>query len=56
MPPLIRLRNWYRQYLQDVERGRTLIASLLQSAADLRARLAQTDAGILLALADEIGT
>ena len=23
MPPLIRFRQWYRQYLQEVERGRT---------------------------------
>ena len=28
MPPLIRLRKWYRQYLQGVERGRTLVTSL----------------------------
>jgi DNA mismatch repair ATPase MutS len=56
MPPLIRLRKWYRQYLQEVERGRTLVTSLLESAADLSGRLAQTDAAILQALGDEIGT
>jgi DNA mismatch repair ATPase MutS len=56
MPPLIRLRKWYRQYFQEVEHGRTLMRSLLESAADLRRELAQTDAAILQELGDEIGT
>ncbi|MGE0704714.1 MAG: hypothetical protein AB7F99_02700 [Vicinamibacterales bacterium] len=56
MPPMIRLRKWYRQYLQDVVRGRTVVLSLLRSVADLRERLARTDAAILLELAADIGT
>ena len=56
MPPLIRLRKWCRQYLEEVERGRTLVTSLLESAADLRGRLAETDAAILQEIGDEIGT
>lgn len=56
MPPLRRLRRWYRQYLQAVERGHTAVTSLVDSAAELRGRLAQTDAAILQALGDEIGT
>ena len=55
MPALVRLRRWYRQYLQAVERGHTVVTSLLDSAADLRGRLAQTDAAILQELGDEIG-
>lgn len=55
MPPLIRFRKWYRQYLQDVERGRMFVTSLLECAADLRGRLAQTNAAILEGLRDEIG-
>jgi hypothetical protein len=55
MPPLIRFRKWYRQYLQDVERGRLFVTSLLECAADLRGRLAQTNAAILEGLRDEIG-
>ena len=55
MPPMIRLRKWYRQYLQDVERGSTFVTSLLESAVDLRGRLARTDALILRHLGDEIG-
>jgi DNA mismatch repair ATPase MutS len=56
MPPLIRLRKWYRQYLEEVERGRTLVRSLLESAAWLRERLARTHAAVLQELGDEIGT
>ena len=56
MPPMIRVRRWYREYLQDVEHGRTFVTSLLESAADLRGRLARTDASILRDLGDEIGT
>ena len=55
MPPLIRLRKWYRQYAQEIERGRTLATSLLECAGDLRGRLAQTNAAILQKLAEEIG-
>ena len=47
MPPVIRLRKWYRQYLQDVERGQTFVKSLLESAADLRERLVEADVAIL---------
>ena len=54
MPPLIRFRRWYPQYLKDVERGRMLVTSLLESAADLRGRLAQIDAAILQELGNEI--
>jgi DNA mismatch repair protein MutS len=54
MPPLIRLRKWYGQYLQAVERGHTVVASLLDSAADLCGRLVQTDAAILQELGNEI--
>jgi DNA mismatch repair ATPase MutS len=56
MPPLIRLRRWYGQYLQAVKRGHTVVQSLLDSAVDLRRRLAQTDAAILQELGNEIGT
>ena len=54
MPRLIRLRKWYPEYLEEVDRGQTLVASLLESAADLRGRLAETDATILEDLGDEI--
>jgi hypothetical protein len=33
MPPLIRLRKWYGEYLQAIERGQTVVTSLLDSAA-----------------------
>jgi DNA mismatch repair protein MutS len=56
MPRLICLRRWYGQYLQAVERGYTVVTSLLDSAADLRGRLALTDAAILQELGNEIGT
>lgn len=56
MPSMIRFRKWYRRYLQDIVRGRTLVMSLLPAVADLRERLARTDATILLELANEIGT
>lgn len=47
MPPMARVRKWYPQYIQDVERGRPLIASLLRSAAALSDDLERTDALIL---------
>jgi len=56
MPPLIRLRRWYRQYLQEVESGRMVVTSLLESAANLRSRLTQTDAAMLQELGNEIST
>lgn len=56
MPPLIRFRRWYGQYLRTVERGHTVVTWLLDSAADLRGRLALTDAAILRELGSEIGT
>ena len=56
MPPMIRLRKWYRQYLQAVQHGHSVVTSLLDSAAYLRGRLAQTDAEILQELSNEIGT
>src|SRR5690348_14796252 len=31
MPPLIRLRTWYGDYLQAVRSGRTVVAALLES-------------------------
>lgn len=55
MPPMTRVRKWYPTYLQDVVHGRMRVTSLLQSAADLRGRLARTDVAILQDLADEIG-
>ena len=55
MPPMIRFRKWYRQYLQDVTHGHTLVISLLGSVARLRERLARADSAILAALATEIG-
>jgi hypothetical protein len=54
MPRLMRLRKWYRQYLEEAERGRTFVASLLECVADLRGRVAQTDAAILEELGNEI--
>jgi DNA mismatch repair protein MutS len=54
MPPLIRFRQWYPRYLQEVERGRSLVGTLLDSAADLCGRLARTDAIVLRELGDEI--
>jgi hypothetical protein len=56
MPPMIRFRKWYRQYLQDVTHGRTLVLSLLRSVTELRDRLARADSAILVALANEIGS
>jgi DNA mismatch repair protein MutS len=56
MPSLSVLRRWYRHYLQEVERGRMLVTSLLESAADLRGRLARTDVAILQDLGHEIST
>ncbi len=55
MPPMIRLRKWYRQDLQDVTHGRTLVISLLRSMAELRERFTSADSAILVALAAEIG-
>jgi hypothetical protein len=56
MPSLSVLRRWYRHYLQEVERGRMLVTSLLESAADLRGRLDQTDVAILQDLGHEISS
>lgn len=56
MPPLIRFRQWYPRYLQEVERGRTLVNLLLESASDLYGRLTKTDAVVLRDLGDEIAT
>ncbi len=56
MPRLVRLRTWYRHYRDDVERGREAVSSLIESAAALRDRLAQSDAAILQELRDEIDT
>jgi DNA mismatch repair protein MutS len=56
MPPLIRLREWYRRYLQDAERGREVLASFLTSADDLRARLTLAECSILRELGYEIGS
>jgi hypothetical protein len=56
MPPLKRLRTWYRQYANDVQHGRASVASLLEALTDVRARLAGADAAILQALGDVIGT
>jgi DNA mismatch repair ATPase MutS len=55
MPPLIRFREWYPRYLQEVERGRALVSLLLDSAGDLYGRLSRTDAIVLRELGDEIG-
>jgi hypothetical protein len=55
MPPLIRLRKWHRQYLEEVERGHAVMTTRFDSAADLRGRLAQTDASILQELGNEVG-
>ena len=54
MPPLGRVRRWYRQYLEDVERGQTCLRGLLESAADLCSRLSVADSVILQALGAEI--
>jgi hypothetical protein len=51
---MIRFRKWYRQYLQDVTHGRTLVISLLQAVAELRERLARADSATLIGLANEI--
>jgi DNA mismatch repair protein MutS len=56
MPHLPRLRRWYPRYLQDVERGRAVVNALLESATELRGRLARTDAVVLQELGDEIET
>jgi hypothetical protein len=55
MPPMIRFRKWYPQYLKEVDSGRRLVVSLLESSADVRARLAQTNAAMLQELSIEIG-
>ena len=53
MPPFIRVRKWHRQYRQEVERGQTLVTSLLEAASDLRHRLAAADVAILQELGGE---
>jgi hypothetical protein len=50
MPAFVRLRAWHRQYVTDAERGRLLVSSLLESAGDLRGRLAAANAATLRAL------
>jgi DNA mismatch repair ATPase MutS len=54
MPSMARVRTWYRQYIQEVERGRLSVASLLQSAIDLGGRLATADALLLRELGGSI--
>jgi DNA mismatch repair protein MutS len=54
MPPAARFRKWYRQYLQEVERGRPSVTSLLDAAADLHRRVAQTNVSILCEIGDRI--
>jgi DNA mismatch repair protein MutS len=58
MPPLRRFRRWYPQYLQDIERGRAAVDALLESATELRGRLAlaHADGVVLQHLGDEIET
>ena len=54
MPPLIRVRKWFRRYLQDIEDGRTRVKALLEAGGDLRSRLSCTDAALLRELGDKI--
>lgn len=54
MPAMARFRKWYRQYVQDVARGRTFVASLLQSAPGLSGKLTHSDAPILREIGGEI--
>jgi DNA mismatch repair protein MutS len=56
MPPLIRVRKWFRQYSEDVEDGQIRVTALLEAGADLRSRLSVADAAILRELGDEIAT
>jgi DNA mismatch repair ATPase MutS len=47
MPATARFTKWYRRYTQDVARGRTFVASLLESGPDLGAALSRSDAPML---------
>jgi DNA mismatch repair protein MutS len=47
MPRVVRVRRWYREYREDVERARPQVASLFKSANELRSRLSTADAAIL---------
>jgi DNA mismatch repair protein MutS len=54
MPAVIRVRKWYRQYVQDVALGESRVTALLAAADDLRCRLSVADAPILLELSEQI--
>jgi DNA mismatch repair ATPase MutS len=54
MPAVIRVRKWYRQYVQDVTHGQACVAALLTAAADLRERLSLADASILQGLSQQL--
>jgi len=47
MPPMPRFKKWYSQYVQDVARGQTFVASLLRSAPELSGKLVHSDVPIL---------
>jgi hypothetical protein len=54
MPPVARARKWYHQFVQDIERGRPVIASLLEGAHDLSSTLATADVKMLGEIAGAI--
>jgi len=54
MPPMARVRKWYRQYVQDVERGQFYVSSLLRSLPGLSNHLIHSDAVLLRDLGDAI--
>lgn len=54
MPVLARFRRWYRQYLNDIARGRTAVEGLLAAAGDLRDRFVNADTPVLRQLAEQL--
>ena len=54
MPRGIRVRPWYRQYVQDVALGQARVTALFAAATDLRCRLSVVDAPILQDCGEQI--
>lgn len=54
MPPASRMRQWYRDYVQDVALGQARVAALLKVSFELSDRLASANASPLAVLAIEM--
>ncbi len=52
MPAVKRARRWYRPYLRDVQRGRSVVGSLFASCTGLARQLASTDGPLLRSVGD----